>query len=182
MVIRPLARDEIDTIWTIDRSEVIHHVYRLRDGVLVLEPAYCDARGWPPGEIERVTPLLHACFDRGGGFYGMFDDRSLIGAAVLDGEFIGPHRDWLVLKFLYVSRDHRGRGVGARLFEHARSMARVRGAKQLYISSSPTQNTVDFYIRRGCEIAPEPDPALLALEPDDIHLLCRIPDSSVERT
>jgi len=174
LVIRPLLHDEIDMIWTIDRSEVIHNVYRLRQGVLVLEPAYCEASGWPPGEIEKVTPSLYACFHRGGGFYGAFDDLHLIGAAVIDGDFIGPHRDWIALQGLYVSRAYRRKGVGTSLFEHARSMARERGAKRLYISSTPTQNTVDFYLRLGCEIASEPDPTLLALEPEDIHLACKI--------
>jgi hypothetical protein len=30
---------------------------------------------------------------------------------------------------------------------------------------------VDFYVNRGCALAPEPDPRLLAAEPDDIHHL-----------
>jgi GNAT superfamily N-acetyltransferase len=174
LLIRRLGHDEIDTIWTIDRSEVIHRIYRLRQGELVSEPAYCDASGWPPGEIENVTPSLHACYRRGGGFYGIFEGGVLVGAAVIDGERIGPGRDWIALKFLYVSRSHRGKGVGSRLFEHAKAMARRRGARRLYISSTPTESTVNFYLRLGCEIAPEPDPELFALEPEDIHLICEL--------
>ena len=174
MLIRRLRYDEIDTIWTIDRSEVIHRVYRLRQGRLIAEPAYCEASGWPPGEVEKVTPSLHACYRRGGGFHGMFEGGVLVGAAVIDGDCIGPDRDWIVLRFLYVSRSHRGRGVGSRLFEHAMVMARRRGARRLYISSTPTESTVNFYLRLGCEVAREPDPALLALEPEDIHLTCEL--------
>src|SRR5262249_48055629 len=103
LLIRRLRHDEIDTIWTIDRSEVIHRIYRLRQGVLVSKPAYCEASGWPPGEVEKVTPSLHACYRRGGGFSGMFEGGVLVGAAVIDGEGIGPDRDWIALKFLYVS-------------------------------------------------------------------------------
>jgi GNAT superfamily N-acetyltransferase len=170
LFIRQLRNDEIDTVWTIDRSEVIHRIYRLQQGVLVLEPAYCEASGWPPGEVERVTPLLHDCHRRGGGFYGMFEDKVLVGAAVIDGEFIGPDRAWVAVKFLYVSGSHRGKGVGSRLFQYAKDMARRSGARGLYISSTPTENTVNFYLHLGCEIAPEPDPTLFALEPEDIHL------------
>jgi GNAT superfamily N-acetyltransferase len=174
LFIRQLPHDEIDTVWTIDRSEVIHRVYRLRQGVLVSEPAYCEASGWPPGEVERVTPLLHDCHRRGGGFYGMFEGEALVGAAVIDGERIGPDRDWVALRFLYVSRSHRGKGIGSRLFQHARDMARRAGARRLYVSSTPTENTVDFYLRHGCEVASEPDPTLFALEPEDIHLICAL--------
>jgi hypothetical protein len=51
------------------------------------------------------------------------------------------------------------------------SSAREAGAKALYVSSAPTENTVDFYLKRGCVLAPEPDAALMANEPDDIHLV-----------
>jgi predicted N-acetyltransferase YhbS len=174
LFIRQLLHDEIDKIWTIDRSEVIHRIYRLQQGVLILEPAYCEASGWPPGEVERVTPLLHDCYRRGGEFYGMFEGEALVGAAVIDGECIGPDRAWVALKFLYVSRSHRGKGVGSRLFEYAKDMARRSGARGLYISSTPTEYSVYFYLRLGCEIAAEPDPTLFALEPEDIHLTCAL--------
>jgi len=58
-----------------------------------------------------------------------------------------------------------------KLFDAAVSFAREAGAKALYVSAAPTENTVDFYLNRGCVLAPEPDPALLAAEPDDIHLV-----------
>jgi len=50
-----------------------------------------------------------------------------------------------------------------------RSHARP-GAKALYVSAAPTENT-DFYLNRGCVLAPGPDRALLASEPDDILLV-----------
>jgi predicted N-acetyltransferase YhbS len=174
VVIRPLARGEIDRLWAIDRSEVIHHVYTSRQGVLTLTPSYCDARGWPPGEVEKATPALLACYDHGGSCHGAFDEGRLIGAMVLDGAFIGPRHDWLALRFLYVSQGDRAKGVGTRLFGLAGAIARERGARHLYISSTPTENTVNFYLRRGCVVAAEPDPELFALEPADIHLLCSL--------
>ena len=49
---------------------------------------------------------------------------------------------------------------------------RTRGRREaLYVSATPTENTVDFYLNRGCMLAPEPDTKLLAAEPEDIHLL-----------
>ena len=45
--------------------------------------------GWPPGEAEKYTPILTDCFDQGGWFRGMFEDKKLIGVAVLDNKFIG---------------------------------------------------------------------------------------------
>jgi len=167
---RKLSRDEIKEVWTIDRSEVIEAMYRLEHGALVLRPQHFDVPGWPPGEAEKYTPILEACHDRGGWLYGLFDDQRIIGAAVLDSRFIGKHADRLQLEFLHVSRPYRSRGLARQLFDLAKAEAVQRGAKGLYISATPSQHTIDFYLRLGCRVTSDPDPELLALEPEDIHL------------
>ncbi|NJN18568.1 MAG: GNAT family N-acetyltransferase [Oscillochloris sp.] len=167
---RLLGRDEIKTIWTIDRSEVITALYTLENGALVLRPEYHNVRGWEPGKAEQVTPGFEACYDRGGWFYGLFDHERLIGAAVLENCWIGATADLLQLDFLHLSHGYRGRGLGKRLFMAAATEARRRGARRMYISATPSEHTIGFYTHLGCVLAPEPDPELFALEPDDIHL------------
>jgi predicted N-acetyltransferase YhbS len=167
---RKILREEISQVWDIDRSEVIKNVYHLEDRTLVVRPQYEEVLGWPPGEAEKYTPILLDCFDSGGWFYGVFDEGRLIGAAVLESRFIGGRNAQLQLKFLHVSRSYRGRGLGAKLFELAKMAARERGATRLYISATPSENTVNFYMRLGCAVVGEPDPELFALEPEDIHL------------
>jgi len=174
LLLRPLARDELGLVWTIDRSERIETIYRLEDGALVARLGGFDVPGWPPGEAEHYAALHAACHDRGGTILGAFDGERLVGAAVLDTVPLGPQRDQLQLAFLHVSRAHRGKGLGTRLFEEMRARARARGARYLYVSATPSGNTVGFYQRRGCILAPEPDPELLALEPEDIHFLCPV--------
>ena len=72
---------------------------------------------------------------------------------------------------MHVSRAHRGRGVARRLIAMLAERAAALGATALYISATPTRNTVDAYLRIGARLADPPDPVLLAREPDDIHLL-----------
>jgi GNAT superfamily N-acetyltransferase len=115
--------------------------------------------------------VLLDCFDRGGTFLGVFDGEALIGIGVVESAWVGRAGDQMQLAYLYVSHGYRGRGVGTRLFEAAAAIAREAGASALYVSATPTENTVDFYLHRGCVLAPEPDPRLLAKEPDDIHLV-----------
>jgi predicted N-acetyltransferase YhbS len=177
---RVLSRDEIAEVWTIDRSEVVDTVYEVRNGALALRPEHHDVRGWPPGEPQKYTPILEACHDHGGWLYGIFDGRRLVGAAVLEARFIGREADQLQLKFMHVGRSHRGRGLGRRLFERARREALRRGAKRLYVSATPSRHTIDFYLRLGCRVTPEPDPELLELEPEDIHLEYALTRSSQE--
>lgn len=169
---KQLRRDQIPEIWSIDRSEIIQAVYYHEHGKLVLKREHFNAQGWPPGETHKYTPLLEACYDRGGWFYGIYDTGMLVAVAVLDSQFIGAHQDQLQLKFLHVSRSYRRRGLGYQLFALASDEARRRGARCLYISATPSENTVDFYLGLGCRLAPEPDPELFELEPEDIHLVC----------
>lgn len=171
---RQLQRDEVVEVWTIDRREVIDNVYRCEAGALVLIPEHHDVRGWPPGEAEKYTPILFDCFDRGGWFHGLFDGDRLVGAVVLESKFIGARGDRLQLAFIHVSNAYRKRGLGTRLFTLARTTARERGARQLYISATPSENTIKFYRRQGCVVTGEPDPELVALEPEDIHLECDV--------
>jgi predicted N-acetyltransferase YhbS len=168
---RELSRAEVEQVWTIDRAEVIEAVYYYEDGGLVLKPEHWDVSGWPPGEPEKYTPLLFDCFDRGGWFYGLFDGSKLVALVILESEFIGWEKDQLQMKFLHVSQAYRKQGLGGLLFERAAARARRMGVRQLYVSATPSQNTIDFYLHLGCRLAPEPDPALYALEPEDIHLV-----------
>lgn len=170
MIIRELARSEIPYLWQINRAEVINNIYYIRDGKLVLEPEHYDMRGWPSGEPEHYTPFLMDCFDRGGYFWGAFERELLIGAVVLENRFIGSGKDTLQMKFLHVSANFRKKGLGNRLFTLAAGKAIELGAKKMYVSATPSENTINFYMHLGCVLATEVDKELLALEPDDIHL------------
>lgn len=170
MLIRTLERGEVEAVWTIDRRETIDTIYTLQDRELVAQPGYFDVPGWPPEEAAKYTPLLCACFDRGGVFHGAFEEDRLAGVAVIDTVWLGPQRDLLQLEFLHVSRACRGRGLGRQLFALAEATARARGANGLYISATPSRNTLQFYFGRGCVVTATPEPELFAREPDDIHL------------
>ena len=171
---RNLLREEVELVWNIDRSEVINNIYRFENGILVLRPEHHEMHGWPPGEAQKYTPILLDCFDRGGWFYGLFDSAQPIGAVVLDSKYLGAHKDQLQLSFLHVSNSYRNQGLGRQLFELARTTARERGAKRLYISATESENTVNFYTRLGCVLAKQLDRELFALEPKDIHLQCEV--------
>jgi predicted N-acetyltransferase YhbS len=174
MNIRLLQREEIPFIWKIDRREVIENVYSLRDEKLVLQPEHFDMQGWPPGEAELYTPILLDCYDRGGTFWGAFENDTLIGVTILESKFIGSQQDTLQLKFLHVSRDYRKRGIASALFKLAVERARMLGAEKLYISATPSEHTINYYMQLGCVVATETDPELFSLEPEDIHLEYKI--------
>ncbi len=168
--IRKLTQPELPFIWTIDRAEIINHIYYFRDGKLVLEAEHYEMQGWNSGEPEHYHPHLEDCFVRGGHFWGAFDAAKLIGVVVLENKFIGRKKDTVQLKFLHASNGYRKQGLGRRLFFLAAEQARGMCAAKMYISSAPAENTVNFYFHLGCRLAEEIDEELFALEPEDIHL------------
>ncbi len=105
-------------------------------------------------------------------FFRLFDDEQMIAAAALDTLPRGMNGELRQLLFFYVGAGKRGQGWGRRLFQYALHQLPEMGASGLYISSIPNKNTVDFYLAQGCRLADKPDPALFALEPEDIHLVC----------
>jgi GNAT superfamily N-acetyltransferase len=169
MEYRDLRRDEVERVWTIDRRERIERIYVWKDGALVIEPHHFDVPGFPPSTLTTMTPQLYACVDSGGVLYGAFDGDVLVGAAALGTARVGTRRDLLQLLIMFVARAYRGQGIGATLFDQALADALARGARGLYISATPTENTVHFYQGRGCVPVRDPDPALFADEPEDIH-------------
>jgi len=93
-----------------------------------------------------------------------------VGAALLEKHLIGRNGIQLQLKFLHIRSGHRDRGLGKQLFDLARVEASQRGAEGLYISATPSEHTIDSYLRLGYRVTPEPNPELFELEPDYIHL------------
>ena len=88
-------------------------------------------------------------------------------------KWVGASTDLIQLAWLHAGRDYRGTGLGVKFFDKALRFARERGAAGLYISATPSENTVNFYQGRGATLLAEPDAELFALEPEDIHFECR---------
>ncbi len=174
--LRPLPPEELARWLEIDRRELIEGVYYLEDGALVLHPERHDVQGWfqSRDELQRMTEDLCVRQARGAFVVSAWDAGRIVGIAALDNVSLGPQGDQLQLRLLHVSRDYRDQGVGGRLFEVARAEARRLGARDLYVSATPSEHTIRFYMAHGCRLNPHPDPALYAEEPEDIHLLCQV--------
>jgi GNAT superfamily N-acetyltransferase len=168
--IHRMAASELARLGEIDRSERITQQYRCCDGVLELVDVDIDAPRWgEPGEnpLERLIDEWRALVDGGGVLLGAFDGDRLVGIAIFDSSFDTEPARFAVL---HVSRSHRRSGVGRELTARIVGLAKATGAERLYVSATPTRGTVDFYMSQGFTPLAEPNAALLALEPDDIHL------------
>ncbi len=172
--IRLLAPGDLRlAVASIDRSETVETAYRLRDGELEprsvrWEVPRWDPEGDGPHSVSRIVAGLEPVLERGGILMGAFAGDDPAGVAVVEACF-EPTMAWLA--FLHVGRRFRRRGVASALWDRAAALAANAGAASMYVSATETGSAVGFYLSRGCELADPPHPGLLAMEPDDIHLV-----------
>jgi N-acetylglutamate synthase-like GNAT family acetyltransferase len=170
MKIGAVKRKEIEEIRFIDRSEIINQIYYYKNNKLILNNEYYNVTGWEPNNIERNINKLYELYDRGGSFFGLFQEERIVGVIVLECKFIGNDNDQLQVVFLHIDNNYRKKGYGKILMNQIKERAKELGAKKLYISATPSKNTVDFYVHLGCKLASEINADLYQLEPYDIHL------------
>ena len=172
MEYRQLSKEEISFLKEIDRSEIIEKIYYFRDGQLVLEDEFHDVKydWWVKKVNEKMIPSWKKGYDNGVRFFGAFDGSKIVGIGGLGSEFFGKNNDQLNVWGLFVHIDYRKRGIATQLMELIKNKARERGARKLYISSVPSENTVNFYLGIGCKVTDDVDKELFELEPEDIHM------------
>ena len=170
IIIRNMEKNEIDNIRKIDRSEIINHVYYFENDKLILKEEFYDIKGWNPNEIDSIINNLYSLYECNGYLYGAFKNSNLIGIIALESRFIGKNEDQLQLVFLHIDQKYRDKGLGHLLMDKAKLKAKELGAKKLYISATPSEHTIGFYLSLNCKLASDVNPELYQLEPEDIHL------------
>lgn len=170
IIFRGLKEEEIDKIALLDRSEEIFELYEYHKGNLVPKPHRETVTQFDAAELEEMI-IRQKKIQKGGGYIvGAFDQNELVGVASVEKMKRGIASDYCKMDILYVSRKYRAMKLGYKLLEECKKAAKEFGAQNLYISATPTKNTVDFYLRNGAILTTELDRELYKLEPDDIHL------------
>jgi predicted N-acetyltransferase YhbS len=172
---RELHTAEIPQMSAIDRQESIDGVYIAESGQLTFHERRIEVAGWYPTEIPDHVAHLEAFLAGGGAVIAAWDGETMVGIAGLRAAPVGGDPAVMQLEPLQVSAPYRHRGIGGILVRLIADAARARGARALYISSIPTRNTVDAYIRMGAHVLANPDPELFAQEPDDRSTWCDAP-------
>lgn len=186
IIYRELDAGEISAslFQTFIRRQVVNLCYRHPDatasdpgkaaGWVVRPDPFVD--DWTDDDHTRVAADLLRIANAGGLAYGAFvpaesnADR-LVGFVSVEPEIFGERR-YMDLSHLHVSEDMRGRGIGGKLLEYAKLWAAKQGALRLYISAHSALESQNFYRRRGCVDAVEPQDEHIADEPFDCQLEC----------
>ncbi len=170
MKYRQLKKHEFERFREIDRREIINQIYYHREGILVLENEFHDVPEWTPKKKQEFIKSFYELHNRGGLVFGAIDGEKIAGISTLDVVFIGKNKDQLNLAGLWVSKEYRKQGIATSLVELAKKKAVELGANKLYVSATPSLNTIEFYKKRGFILTNDVDKKLFEKEPEDIHM------------
>jgi GNAT superfamily N-acetyltransferase len=176
LAFRRLTAGDAGLLGQIDRSETVTRLYFVRDGELRSRTANEEVPRWsmepddahPSFNLEFRAGLFRSRLARGGIGIGVFDKGVLVAYCVLQPALTETMAQ---VAELFVSRSHRRTGIGAELMRRMAEAARDSGAGGLYVSAARTESAVNFYLKQGFLVTPDPHPELLALEPEDIHMI-----------
>jgi N-acetylglutamate synthase-like GNAT family acetyltransferase len=169
---RWIAADDLEHLRDIDRSEHITTAYAMKDGVLTSRSVDWHDHGWrDDGGAHSFGHQIGFCREhlaKGARALGCFTpDGQLVGIGVMRPEV---EHGVAQLAFLHISRAYRRAGVATELLGRLTAWARQTGARELYVSATPSGSAVSFYQRAGFDLTDVPIDELLALEPEDIHM------------
>lgn len=150
-----------------NRQQKITRIYVKKDNTYVLE-AQPGTMDW---SIDKKREVAKDLTDNAYISYLALEEERIVGFMSLVKELVSER---MILDLIQVDTDFRGQGIGRLLWEKAVEETRLNGARELYISACPSEETIHFYKAMGAEVTDNPITAIAEDEPNDIQMVCRI--------
>ena len=159
----------INSLDSYNRKQDVNKVYRRMDGVYTLvECKYTE--DWDLNKKRSVAKKISS--DEYITYIALENDK-VVGFIGLLKKLKGPY---MILDMMQVSSDYRRQGIGRRLFEAGKDVARKNGAEALYISACSSEETIAFYRAMGSDLAINPIKEIAEDEPFDLQMMCPVKD------
>ena len=159
----------IESLDSYNRKQDVNKVYRRIDGdYKLVECKYTE--DWDLNKKRSVAKQISS--DKYITYIALDNDR-VVGFIGLIKKLNGPY---MILDMMQVSSECRGQGVGRRLFEVGKDVARKNGAKALYISACSSEETIAFYKAMGSDLTSDPIKEIAEEEPFDLQMICPVMD------
>lgn len=159
----------VDSLDTFLRHQVVTECWRKTNGQWALQPI-AFVEDWDLEKLRANAREILEGLGIGLLGYGAFEDGRLAGFITLDPKPLGSRGQYRQLIAFQVSREHRGQGLGRRLFARLCEEAKHLGAEKLYISAHSSRESQAAYRALGCVEAQEIIPAIAREEPFDVQM------------
>lgn len=167
---RKLAIEDCELINHINPSQYIKNAWREVDGKRMLVDINYHDTDWANGYDHHFNSLKATILNEGCAI-GAFDEgNKLIGFATINHEFFGVNYKYILLDQLFITLEHRSKGIGRKLFSIITDIAKEWQAEKIYICAGSAEETVAFYYAIGCKEAVEINKDLYENDPRDFQL------------
>lgn len=150
-----------------NRQQEITRIYVRKDEKYVLE----EQHGIMDWAIDKKREVARDLVDCNYISYLAFEKNKIVGFMSLVKKTVA---DRMILDLIQVDQDYRGKGIGRELWKIAVEEARIAGAKEIYISAFPAEETINFYKAMGADVTDKPILSIANDEPDDLQLVCSV--------
>ncbi|WBW96057.1 GNAT family N-acetyltransferase [Oceanirhabdus sp. W0125-5] len=170
LVYRILTIEDCKGINDINPAQYISRAWREVNGNRQLVQIDYQESDWPNGYETHYNSLKDTILS-GGAAFGAFDNNNkLIGFATINKNFYGDKLKYLLLDQLFITLEHRNKGIGKKLFMLCADLAREWNGDKLLICAGSAEETVAFYFAIGCEEAMEINQEFYEDDPRDYQL------------
>lgn len=166
---RKLELVEIKRIREIDASQFIGRAWREVNGIRQLVVINYQDTDFPNG-YENHLAALKKTIETGGSAIGAFESERLIGFCCVNPDVFGKDYKYVLLDQIFISLEHRAKGIGKQLFLRSVTIAKGFGAEKFYICAGSSEETIAFYKALGCVEASEINTELYERDIRDIQL------------
>lgn len=170
IVYRELNLNECEKINEMNPAQYIGRAWREVEGKRQLVEINYQDPSWPNG-YEYHYDNLRETIQNGGEAIGAFDENNkLLGFGTINRDFFGKKFKYVLLDQLFISLEHRNRGIGKNLFMLCAKAAKKWKADKIYICAGSAEETIAFYFAMGCAEAVEINKELYEIDPRDYQL------------
>lgn len=149
------------------RTQEVKRVYRRQgDEYVLVDMPYIE--DWT---LEQKRQIAQNIGSKDYISYIALENGSAVGFIGLKKQLIGKY---MILDMMHVSAEHRGQGLGRKLFELGKTEAAKAGAKALYISACSSEETIAFYKAMGAFVTNDTIKQLADDEPYDLQMVCMV--------
>ena len=149
------------------RKQDVKKVYRKHNGEYIL----VDCIYTEDWDVEKRRSVAKDISSDDYITYLAIDNDEVVGFIGLKKDLVEPY---MILDLMQVSATYRGQGIGRKLFDVGKEVARKAGAEALYISACSSEETIAFYKAMGAELTDCPIEEIAEDEPYDLQMVCYV--------
>lgn len=170
IVYRKLTLEDCEKIKEINPSQYIKQAWREVNGQRQLVEINYQDSDWPNGYEHHYSNLKKIILNNGIAFGAFGGNDKLLGFTTINPDFFGEKFNYVLLDQLFISLEHRNKGIGKKLFMLCVDVARKWKADKIYICAGSAEETIAFYFAIGCKESLEINKELYESDPNDYQL------------